>query len=526
MSQDYRRNASAVNFFGSPSRAEPIFVDGESITAFVGPAFRGPVDRAVPVNCVEDFEKHFGMPDFHCRMKFAVRQFFVNGGCKAVVVRVSGTTDRARIHLPGLAGELLLEARNPGPLEFLRASVDYDGIAADDEDSFNIIVQRLRGAESAWIDEQEYYRAVTIDPDSRDFIGKILTQSELVRLATKAPAARPEQTIKALSAKEAGYIVALTEQVGSAAPSDYDLIGSAVPGTGLGALETVRDIAHVCLISGASDAALGPVVMHAADRFCRAHQALLIVDPPGHWQRVEDVLRDQQRSDFTSPNAVTWFPCARVRSVGGESILTSATGAIAAALAEMYRTRNVERLHADAFTMLRGNLRLDTRIDAEDAQRLCRVGVNILSQRSALHLQLCGRVTQARHTNVVSGSELLDVRSEALFILRRLREGTRWTASRASGPHVWRELYEQIEAFMEGLDKRALFVPSGNQPGWIARADAETNSGLVLNGSSTSFIVAFALRESGKFLRFRFVQSPEGCRITELGRRSGLALAV
>ena len=92
--------SSGIYVMEGPARGQPIPVDSDFVTAFVGPAPRGPVDHAVPVASLDEFLKVFGVPDFHCRMEFAIRQFFTNGGRQAVVVRVSGTDSRNRIHLP------------------------------------------------------------------------------------------------------------------------------------------------------------------------------------------------------------------------------------------------------------------------------------------------------------------------------------------------------------------------------------------------------------------------------------------
>jgi len=67
---------SGIYVTEGPSRGQPIAVDGDSVTAFVGPAPRGPVDHAVSLDSVADFQKIFGLPECHCRMETAVRQFF------------------------------------------------------------------------------------------------------------------------------------------------------------------------------------------------------------------------------------------------------------------------------------------------------------------------------------------------------------------------------------------------------------------------------------------------------------------
>ena len=59
-----------------------------SITAFVGRAARGPVDKPVTVNNFGDFERVFGGLWEGSNLGFAVRDFFLNGGSQALVVRL------------------------------------------------------------------------------------------------------------------------------------------------------------------------------------------------------------------------------------------------------------------------------------------------------------------------------------------------------------------------------------------------------------------------------------------------------
>ncbi len=521
MPKDFERGEGAI--YGL-SGAVQIPVDAESVTAFVGPAPRGPVDRAVPVQDTESFEKQFGVPEYPCRMGFAIRQFFANGGRHAVVVRVSACTERNLIVLHGDTGDLCLEARNPGPLEFLRASVDYDSIPADETRCFNIVVQRLRTADSAWIDEQEYFRGVTTDPNSRDYIGRVLAQSELVRLHGTAPEERPALTIRRGSIRESGYVSALARTVSSPAPTDYDLVGSQESGTGISALEGIPDVAHLCLISGAPDAAIGPVALLAADQFCRAHQTLLIVDPPARWQSVDDVIHDQRRSDFSSPNTVTWFPCVRTNNASEQKVLASATGAVAAALAEVECTRGMQRVHDEPMIMPRGGLKLAQDVSAEETRRLLRAGINALIRRSALHLQLLGNVTEARYASVTAGFDDLHVRAEVLTIARRIRLGTRWAVAYEPSPRLWRELRNQVDEFLAALYARAMLAGDGATDSWFVKCDRTTNKGSNAPGD-IAFLVGVALRKPGEYFVMRFHHHPAGCNVAELGWQPTMAAA-
>ncbi|HZE57456.1 MAG TPA: phage tail sheath subtilisin-like domain-containing protein [Chthoniobacterales bacterium] len=59
-----------------------------SITAFIGHARRGPVDSPTAINSFADFERRFGRLWKESALGFAVRDFFLNGGSQALIVRL------------------------------------------------------------------------------------------------------------------------------------------------------------------------------------------------------------------------------------------------------------------------------------------------------------------------------------------------------------------------------------------------------------------------------------------------------
>ncbi len=59
-----------------------------SITAFVGRALKGPVNEPVTINSFGDFERHFGGLWLDSTMSYAVRDFYLNGGSQAIIVRL------------------------------------------------------------------------------------------------------------------------------------------------------------------------------------------------------------------------------------------------------------------------------------------------------------------------------------------------------------------------------------------------------------------------------------------------------
>ena len=97
-----------------PSGVRTITGVATSITAFLGRAPRGPVDTPVEITSFADFERRFGGLTLDCPMSYAVRDFYRNGGNRAIIVRIY-KKDPAN---PGVAklevGGLKLVAASPG----------------------------------------------------------------------------------------------------------------------------------------------------------------------------------------------------------------------------------------------------------------------------------------------------------------------------------------------------------------------------------------------------------------------------
>jgi len=71
-----------------PSGVRTITGVATSITAFIGRAKRGPVNEAKTINSYGDFERIFGGLWADSTMSFGVRDFYLNGGSQAIIVRL------------------------------------------------------------------------------------------------------------------------------------------------------------------------------------------------------------------------------------------------------------------------------------------------------------------------------------------------------------------------------------------------------------------------------------------------------
>jgi uncharacterized protein len=75
-----------------PSGVRTISGVATSVAAFVDFFARGPMNRAVQVLNMGDFEREFGGLDARSEASYGIRQFFLNGGGEAWVVRVASAT--------------------------------------------------------------------------------------------------------------------------------------------------------------------------------------------------------------------------------------------------------------------------------------------------------------------------------------------------------------------------------------------------------------------------------------------------
>src|SRR5437868_1312709 len=90
-----------------PSGVRTITGVATSITAFIGRTRRGQTNAAVTISSFGDFERAFGGLHVDYPLSYAVRDFFVNGGSQAIVVRVVHTNVDA-----ALADKVLASGRS------------------------------------------------------------------------------------------------------------------------------------------------------------------------------------------------------------------------------------------------------------------------------------------------------------------------------------------------------------------------------------------------------------------------------
>ena len=133
-----------------PSGVRTITGVATSITAFLGRVSFGPINNPVIINSFGDFERQFGGLVVDSPLSYSVRDFYLNGGSQAIIVRiykepVLPADAKTKVSVDGLT----IEAKSPGAWgKKLRATIDVEvsdeirtrlGLAATDT-LFNLTI--------------------------------------------------------------------------------------------------------------------------------------------------------------------------------------------------------------------------------------------------------------------------------------------------------------------------------------------------------------------------------------------------
>src|SRR4028118_838191 len=120
-----------------PSGVRTITGVATSITAFVGRALRGRADEPITINSYGDFERIFGGLWVESTLGYAVRDFYLNGGTQAIIIRLYRPDSDNSNPLPAKAtlsvDGLNLEAAYEGAWgNNLRVRIDHN-VSVDDD---------------------------------------------------------------------------------------------------------------------------------------------------------------------------------------------------------------------------------------------------------------------------------------------------------------------------------------------------------------------------------------------------------
>ena len=178
-----------------PSGVRTIAGVATSIAAFVGYFRKGPMDEAVQLFSMADFNRIFGGLDRASEASYAIQQFFLNGGTEAWVVRTaSGNPQAATVEIQNAAAgtALTVTAANPGRWgDSLRVIVDYPEPASGDRFNLTVLQVETVGGNQQVV-QSESFRNLTM-ATVETIVNDPLGGSKLVEVDANG-ADRPRQT--------------------------------------------------------------------------------------------------------------------------------------------------------------------------------------------------------------------------------------------------------------------------------------------------------------------------------------------
>ncbi len=437
---------------------QPIDVAAETTAAFVGRALRGPLNTPILVTSFGEFRRRFGGVWSGSSLGPAAQQFFAHGGRRLIVVRVANNARGAMICLPAAGSALVLRALEPGSTEMIRAAVDYDGLGPEDDEHFNLTLQRLDPVSGLVVD-QELFSGLSYRHGADAFVGRALLGSSLGRVEPPYPSHRPQETAAREHGRESGYADPAQAGTDGAPLSDYDLIGSRAAFSGLFALQQAEGFDLLYLPPPGRGQDLGPAAVLAAERYCRERGAMLVVDPCIEWVSTADALQGVRSLGYASTHMFGYFP--RVRSRADDSGTARAIGgAIAGLLCRHDRTRGAWHPPDHHGLTLDRLLVPAAEVSEQDARQLGRAGLNSVARGPSGLAQFFGDVTFGQVGDARREFARLSVQRFCLKIVRAIVRATRWSLFQAEDAELARTLREQVTQFFAGLVQQGALVDS------------------------------------------------------------------
>jgi len=532
-----------------------------SITAFVGRARRGPVDEAVTINSFGDFERIFGGLWLDNALGFAVRDFYLNGGAQAIIVRLyhavpDADGDEPAAKAPLAVGGLKLEAASAGSWGVsLRATVEEveegasselvaEAMGVDVEDLFNLkvtdtstgvgetylnltVVDSARRVDKVLEAESELVRYSGDLPDPPAFTAgsDALSMKEQDLAAKKTALTNKQNTDPANTAAEAAAVTAAQTALDTALTAAQEAVSDGDPLTvldflpadgeadkkGLYALEQADLFNLLCIppYKGVWDQLdVDTNVISTASAYCEKRRAMLIIDAPTSWNTKAKARDGVNDLGSNSRNAAVFFP--RLRKANSlrenQTETFAACGSVAGVMARTDAQRGVWKAPAGLDATLVDVPALAVPLtDAENGELNPRA-INCLRAFPAAGRVIWGSRTLRGADQLADEYKYIPVRRTALFIEESLYRGLKWVVFEPNDEPLWAQIRLNVGAFMHTLFRQAAFQGTTPRDAYFVKCDKETTTQTDINLGIVNVLVGFAPLKPAEFVVIKLQQ--------------------
>jgi phage tail sheath protein FI len=527
-----------------PSGVRTIVGVSTSITAFIGSTLLGPTDDPTDIGSYADFENVFGGVWEGSTVGPAVRDFYLNGGRQAMIVRLYHPEEnrRGRARLP-VREVLTLEAAYPGAWgNSLRARVERSpqqiatevasslGLEALEDPAsenriFDLIVRDTRRGLT------ERHRNVTVVESQRRVDSVLENESRLVRWGRNEndqPLPLPGNPPTSHPDPEPGDNVWESDQLSDKVVDeasdgtplvDDDFIGQGkeAANEGLYALKKTDLFNILCIPPYKNDGQppfdnVDEGVLTSAARYCEDRRAFLLVDPPRGWSSVaaaKDGVQGVATSvGSSSKNAALFFPSLRQANPLHDNQIENFApcGAVAGIFARTDRERGVFKAPAGTEARL-ANVR-DLSVPLTDFENglLNPLGVNCLRAMPAVGPVVWGARTLQGDDRLASEWKYIPIRRLALYIEESLYRGTQWVVFEPNDEPLWGQIRLNVGAFMHNLFRQGAFQGASPRDAYFVKCDGETTTQTDRNLGIVNILVGFAPLKPAEFVIIKIQQ--------------------
>jgi phage tail sheath protein FI len=482
-----------------------------SITAFIGRTRKGPVNEPITVRSFNDFKRMSGGLWLRSTLGFAVRDFFINGGSEAIVVRLVKGARKALFVLPTSdeTKNLVLEAINPGSWgNRLRVAIDYNTSDPGDSSLFNLTVAGPNR-------QLEVYWDVSVDKSNQRYLPRIL-RKESDRISVRrrkgkydCPDIRPLETDTPIKTTQS-----TKGRDGSELSIEQFATGAGLRRRkhGLWALDRVDLFNLLCIPPYSFGQDIEPELIREAAEYCNRRKAILIIDPPGDWKSAADARNDLSSTNpfpgAVSSNTALYFPRIRqhnpLRRNNTEEFVPC--GAVAGVIARTDEDRGVWKAPAGVGAVLKGAVGLSVELNNADNDYLNQSGINCLRTMPNVGPVVWGARTLAGSDQHASEWKYLSVRRTALYIEESLERGLEWVVFEPNDEPLWARIRSQVDNFLFNLWRQGAFQGTTQKQAFFVKCGFDTTTQQDINDGVVNIMVGFAPLKPAEFVIIKIQQ--------------------
>jgi phage tail sheath protein FI len=513
-----------------PSGVRTITGVSTSNTAFIDFFSRGPMNQAVQVTSLDDFNRRFGGLHRDSEASYAINQFYLNGGSIAWVVRVaSGDPVAAQYRFPlggsPANGELVVNAASPGLWAKGHVQVAVD-LKVRENGLFNLAVREL-SEDKRRVVASEVHRNVSTNPTSPRFVKDVVTAaSDLVAIASVGAGGLPTKSADDVTAPdvlgnpESAAFASLGDP-GAGPNAGKSVSNGSAPDvtalkTGMEALKTIapRVFNILCLprASELADEAAMASVIEAATKLCHDARAFLIVDPFKTTTKLDALgtwLASPQGGDkLRSRDAALYFPRIEIPDPlnEGRPKTVGPSGTIAGVFARTDANRGVWKAPAGADDGKLVGATIPLQITDLQNGQFNQLGVNILRTFPIYGNVVWGARTLDGADQQASEWKYVPVRRTALFIEESLSQGLKWVVFEPNDEPLWAQIRLNVGAFMHDLFRLGAFQGTTPREAYFVKCDSETTTQNDIDHGVVNILVGFAPLKPAEFVVIQIQQ--------------------